>query len=318
VKLSAERVESYRGFVTKLWNAARFCEMNGIGPEAAFDPSRVVLPLSRWLLAETNAAIQAATDALEAYRFDEYASAAYHFVWNTFCDWFLEFAKPLLATGADHAAAAETRGVGAYVLGQILRLLHPAIPFVTEELWDRFGYGEPSSLIGTAWPSPVVAPGAELARAELDWVVRLITLVRSVRAEMNVPPSRPSPVLLQGASAQSMGRVDRWMDAIRRLARASDISALVGDVPKGCAQAVLDEATIVLPLEGLIDIAMEQARLIKERDKLLADAKKTAQKLANADFISRAPEEVVSENRERLEAAQLEIARLQAALDRLG
>ena len=318
VKLSAARVESYRGFVTKLWNAARFCEMNGISHDAAFDPSSVVLPLSRWLLAETNAAIQAATDALEAYRFDEYASAAYRFVWNTFCDWFLEFAKPLLAAGADPAAAGETRAVGAYVLGQILRLLHPAIPFVTEELWDRFGYGEPSSLIGTAWPSPVVAPGAEQARAELDWVVRLITLVRSVRAEMNVPPSKPSPVLLQGASAQSMGRVDRWMDAIRRLARASDISALVGDVPKGCAQAVLDEATIVLPLEGLIDIATEQARLIKERDKLLADAKKTAQKLANADFVSRAPEEVVAENRERLEAAQLEIARLQAALDRLG
>jgi valyl-tRNA synthetase len=311
-------VESYRGFVTKLWNAARFCEMNGIGPDVEFDPSRVVLPLSRWLLAETNVAIEAATDALEAYRFDEYASAVYRFVWNTFCDWFLEFAKPLLAAGADPVSAAEIRGVGAFVLGQILRLLHPAIPFVNEELWDRFGYGEPSSLIGTAWPSPVVATGAEQARAELDWVVRLITLVRSVRAEMNVPPSRPSPVLLQGASAQSMGRVDRWMDAIRRLARASDISALVGDVPKGCAQAVLDEATIVLPLEGLIDIAMEQARLIKERDKLLADAKKTAQKLANADFISRAPEEVVSENRERLEAAQLEIARLQAALDRLG
>ncbi len=163
-----------------------------------------------------------------------------------------------------------------------------------------------------------MAPGAEQARAELDWVVRLITLVRSVRAEMNVPPSKPSPVLLQGASAQSMGRVDRWMDAIRRLARASDVSALVGDVPKGSAQAVLDEATIVLPLEGLIDIALERARLIKERDKLLAEAKKTAQKLANADFVSRAPEEVVTENRERLEAAQSEIARLQAALDRLG
>jgi valyl-tRNA synthetase len=134
---------------------------------------------------------------------------------------------------------------------------------------------------------------------------------------MNVPPSKPSPILLQGASAQSMVRVDRWIDAIRRLARASDISALVGDVPKGCAQAVLDEATIVLPLQGLIDIAMEQARLIKERDKLLADAKKTMQKLANVDFVSRAPEEVVTENRERVKVAQLEIARLQAALDRL-
>jgi valyl-tRNA synthetase len=318
VKLSAARVQDYRGFVTKLWNAARFCEMNGMKPDAGFDPAGVRLPLSRWLLAEMNAAIGEATDALEAYRFDEYAAAGYRFVWNTFCDWFLEFAKPLLAEGASPTDAAEVRGVGAYVLGRVLRLLHPATPFVTEELWDRFGYGEPSSLIGTDWPAAVEVPAAEQARAELDWVVRLITLVRSVRAEMNVPPSKPSPVLLQGVSAEAMGRVDRWIDAIRRLARASEVSALVGEVPKGSAQAVLDEATIVLPLGGLIDIAVERSRLAKERDKLEADAKKTAQKLANADFVSRAPEEVVAENRGRLEAAESEIARLQAALDRLG
>jgi valyl-tRNA synthetase len=318
VKLGASRVQDYRAFITKLWNAARFCEMNAMKPDAHFDPAGVTLPLSRWLLAQTNAAIHDATDALENYRFDEYASASYRFVWNTFCDWFLEFAKPMLAPGADPADAAETRAVGAYVLGQILRLLHPAVPFVTEELWDRFGYGEPCSLIGSAWPSPIPAPDASDARAELDWVVRLITLVRSVRAEMNVPPSKPSPVLLQGASAASISRADRWIEAIRRLARASDVSALVGAVPKAAAQAVLDEATIVLPLEGLIDIQLERTRLVKERDKLLADAKKIGQKLANADFVSRAPEEVVVENRERLEAAQSEVARLQVALDRLA
>jgi valyl-tRNA synthetase len=161
-------------------------------------------------------------------------------------------------------------------------------------------------------------PDAEQARAELDWVVRLIGLVRSIRAEMNVPPSKPSPVLLQAASSHAMERVGRWMDAIRRLARASDVSALTGEVPKGSAQGVLDDATIVLPLEGLIDIAVERARLTKDRDKLMVEAKKLEQKLANADFVSRAPEEVVTENRERLAAAHSEIARLQAALDRLG
>ena len=318
VKLGAARVQDYRGFVTKLWNAARFCEMNGMQPDAGFDPASVTLPLSRWLLAETNNAIREATAALEAYRFDEYAAAGYRFVWNTFCDWFLEFAKPLFAEGAAPAAAAEIRSVGAYVLGQILRLLHPVIPFVTEELWDRFGYGEPCSLIGTAWPSPVAVPGAEQAREELDWVVRLITLVRSVRAEMNVPPSKPSPVLLQGVSAEGLGRVDRWLDAIKRLARASEVSALTGDIPRESAQAGLDDVTIVLPLTGLIDIAVERARLAKERDRLAVDARKTAQKLANADFVSRAPDEVVAENRERLAAAESEIARLQAALVRLG
>ncbi len=317
VKLSAARVQDYRGFVTKLWNAARFCEMNGMQPEAAFDPAGVKLPLSRWLLTETNTAILEATAALEAYRFDEYAGAGYRFVWNNFCDWFLELSKPLLAEGADPAGAAEIRSVGAHVLGQILRLLHPAIPFVTEELWDRFGYGEACSLIGTSWPEPVAVPDAQQARDELDWVVRLIGQVRSVRAEMNVPPSKPSPVLLQGASDEAMGRVGRWMDAIRRLARASDVSVLTGDVPKGSALAVLDEITIVLPLEGLIDIAAERARLSKERDKLIVDAKKTRQKLDNADFVSRAKEEVVAENRERLATADSEIARLQAALDRL-
>ncbi len=318
VKLGAARVESYRGFITKLWNAARFCEMNGMRPVAGFDPAAVTLPLSRWLLDSANTAITEATGALDAYRFDDYAAACYRFVWNNFCDWFLELSKPLLADGASPADAGEIRAVGAHVLGLILRLLHPAIPFVTEEVWDRFGYGEAFSLIGAAWPEPLAVPGAGPARAELDWVVRLIGQVRSVRTEMNVPPSKPSPVLLQGATADMLARTDRWSDAIRRLARASEVLPLTGDVPKGSALAMLDDVTIVLPLEGLIDIAAERARLSKDRDKLSVEAKKTSQKLDNPDFIGRAKEEVVTENRERLAAALSEIARLQAALDRLG
>jgi valyl-tRNA synthetase len=318
IKLGASRVQDHRAFITKLWNAARFCEMNGMRPDPDFNPSHARLPLSRWLLDGANAAISEATEALEAYRFDEYAAAGYRFVWNSFCDWFLEFAKPLLAEGADPAEAAEIRAVGAHVLGVILRLLHPAIPFVTEELWDRFGYGEPNGLIRAAWPAPATVTDAEQARTELDWVVRLIGLVRSVRTEMNVPPSKPSPVLLLGAPPEALGRIDRWIDAIRRLARASEVRPLMGDVPKGSAQAMLDETTVVLPLQGLIDIGTERARLVKERDKASAEVKKINQKLENADFVARAPEEVVAENRERLAAALSEIDRLQAALDRLG
>jgi valyl-tRNA synthetase len=317
VKLSAARVQDYRGFVTKLWNAARFCEINGMKPTLDFRPETATLPLSRWLLAEAYTAIQEATDALEAYRFDEYAAAGYRFVWNTFCDWFLEFAKPLLAEGARQDDAAEIRAVGAHVLGLILRLLHPVIPFVTEELWDRFGYGDSFSLIDAAWPEAIALQGAAPARAELDWVVRLITLVRSVRSEMNVPPSKPSPVLLQGASAEALARVDRWIDAIRRLARASDIAPLAGAIPKGSAQAVLDDTTLVLPLEGVIDIAQERTRLAKEQEKLTGEARKISQKLANADFVSRAPEAVVGENRDRLASMQTEIDRLREALARL-
>jgi valyl-tRNA synthetase len=311
VKLGAARVESYRRFVTKLWNAARFCEMNDIRPDASFDPSHARLPLTRWILDAMSRAIEEATAALEAYRFDEYAAACYRFTWDTFCDWFVEFAKPVLAE-------TEVKQTAAYVLGNILRLLHPAMPFVTEELWDRFGYGEPCSLIRTAWPEPVAVPDAAAARDELDWVVRLISEVRSVRTEMNVPPGTLTPILLRDAAPETLARGQHWMDAIRMLARASELRPLDGEMPKGSAQTVLDGVTVILPLAGVIDIAAERARLAKERDKAMGEARKVAQKLDNADFVKRAPEEVVEENRERLAATQADIARLEAALQRIA
>jgi valyl-tRNA synthetase len=263
-----------------------------------------------------NTAVAEATAALEADRFDEYAASCYRFTWHTFCDWFLEFAKPVLS-GSDAAAAAELRAVAAHVLGILLRLLHPAMPFVTEELWDRFGYGPAFSLIRAQWPEVSPITDAEEARAELDWVVRLIAGIRSVRSEMNVPPGTLVPVLLRDAAPETLSRGVRWSEVIGRLARASELKPLNGEMPKGSAQAVLDEATIVLPLTGLIDLGAEQARLGRERDKALKEAHKVSQKLANPDFVRRAPEEVVEENRERLENFQAEVARLDAALARI-
>jgi valyl-tRNA synthetase len=322
VKLGAARVRDYRAFVTKLWNAARFCEMNEMRPVEDFDPAGVKAPLNRWILDACDTAIAEAGAALEAYRFDEYAQTVYRFVWNNFCDWFLELAKPALVPGADTDAAREVRETGAYVLGLILRLAHPAMPYVTEELWARFGYGESGSLITTPWPERPTVTNAEAAREELDWVVRLIGLVRSIRAEMNVPPSAMAPILLRDASAEEMARAQTWMEAIRRLARASEVSASSGAqsgaIPAGSAQAVLDGATVVLPLTGLIDIAAEQARLRRERDKAAGEIRKVEQKLGNADFIRRAPEEVIDENRERLATFRSDVARLEAALERLG
>jgi valyl-tRNA synthetase len=318
VKLGEARVREYRSFVTKLWNAARFCEMNAARIDPGFDPARVRSALCRWILDAANGAAAEAAAALDSYRFDEYAQAGYRFVWHTYCDWFLEFAKPAFAAGADPAVAAEVRATAAYVLGVILRLLHPAMPFVTEELWHRFGYGAEWSLIRESWPAPVVVPEAEAARTELDWVVRLIGLVRSVRTEMNVPPSALAPVLLRDASAATMARAGRWMDAIGRLARASEVRALAGDLPPESAQAVLDEATLVLPMAGLIDLAAEKKRLAGARDKAMAEGEKVARKLANADFVARAKPEVVEESRERLVAFQAEAARLGAALGRIG
>jgi valyl-tRNA synthetase len=198
-----------------------------------------------------------------------------------------------------------------------LRLLHPAMPFVTEELWDRFGYGEPCSLIRAAWPEPTAVPDAPAAHEELDWVVRLISEVRSARTEMNVPPGTLTPILLRDASPDTLARGQRWIDAIRRLARASELRPLVGEMPEGVAQLVLDEATVVLPLAGAIDVGTERTRLTRERDKATGEARKLAQKLDNADFVRRAPEAVVEENRERLAAAQADMARLEAALHRI-
>jgi valyl-tRNA synthetase len=318
VKLSATLVEQDRGFVTKLWNAARFCEMNGMAPDPAFDPASARLPLARWLLDAAGRAMTDATAALDAFRIDEYAASCYRFVWNEFCDWFLELAKPTLAN-ADSAEAAELRGAGAYALGLILRLLHPAVPFVTETLWDEMGYGAPCSLIRAPWPQPPVVTDAAAARDELDWIIRLVSEVRTVRAEMGVPPSVLSPVLLRDARPERVARAAAWEGSIRRLARASELRAFgPGDSLTGAAQAVLDEATIILPLAGLIDLDAERARLTRDRDRAAAEAARIAAKLGNDSFVARAKPEIVEETRERLTAAEAEVSRLDAALARLG
>ena len=317
VKLGRATVESYRSFVTKLWNAARFCEMNGVAPVPGFAVGQAGSPLCRWVLDAANTAVAEATAALEAFRFNDYAAACYRFTWNTYCDWFLEFAKPVL-TGPDGAAKDEVRATAAHVLGIILRLLHPAMPYVTEHLWGAMGYGAPCSLIRAAWPEAQVVDAPEAARAELDWLVRMISTVRTVRSEMNVPPSALAPILLQGAHAETMARVARWPEALQRMGRASRVEALDGPLPQDCAQVVVDEATAVIPLAGLIDLAAERARLGKDMAKAEAEAEKVRRKLANADFVVRAKPEVVEENRERLLAHEAEAARLAAALGRIG
>ncbi len=317
IKLGAAGVESNRRFVTKLWNAARFCEMNGIAPVPGFDPAAARSPLCRWLLDGANRMMAEADAALEAYRFDDYAAAAYRFTWHSFCDWFLEFAKPVLS-GPAGPDAAELRATAAHVLGVILRVLHPAMPFVTEHLWDEMGYGAPCSLIRAPWPQPgpVADPGA--VREELDWVVRLIGEVRGVRSEMQIAPAVLTPILLRDAAPETMARAARWAESIHRMARASSVELLDGPLPPGSAQIVVDEATVVLPLAGVIDLDAERARLTKERAKALAEAEKVMRKLDNAEFVAKARPEVVEENRGRLAAFQQEAARIEAAIARIA
>ena len=317
IKLGASRVAESRSFVTKLWNAARFCEMNGVAPVAGFDPAAVRAPLCRWLLDAANGVAAEAGAALETFRFDEYAAACYRFTWNVFCDWFVELSKPVFS-GADGAEKQELRATAAHVLGMVLRLLHPATPFVTEALWDAFGYGPRLSLIRAAWPEAARVHAASDARAELDWVIRFITTVRTVRAEMNVPPSVKTPVLLRDASTVTRQRAADWLDAATRLARISAIDEAPEHTPAGSAQMVLDAAVLVMPLAELIDLAVEGARLRRDRDRVVADVAKLAAKLANADFVARAKPEIVDENRERLRRSEAELTRLEAALARLS
>jgi valyl-tRNA synthetase len=313
VKLGAAKVEANRSFITKLWNAARFCEMNAVLPNPAFKPEAARLPLSRWILDAANTAVIEATAALDAFRINDYANICWHFAWGDFCDWFLEFAKPAFATDD----AEEIRDVAGYVLGVLLRLLHPITPFVTETLWDHFGYGEAGSLIRADWPSAIAVHDAAPAQAELSWTKKLISEIRTVRSEMNVPPSIKSPVLLKDASAETLLRAERWKEAIFRMARASEIGPLTGEVPRGSAQAVINEATVILPLAELIDLDAERARLQSAQAKAAAELAKVEQKLGNADFVARAPEAIIAENRERRENFQAEIARLEAALQRI-
>ena len=317
IKLGAARVAEARAFVTKLWNAARFCEMNGVAPDPGFDPVRVQAPLCRWLLDAANLATAEATAALEAYRFDEYAQACYRFTWNQFCDWFVELSKPVLA-GSDGPEKQELRATAAYVLGVILRLLHPCAPFVTEAVWDGFGFGAPLGLIRAPWPEPVAVTDAQAARDEIDWVIRFVTAVRTVRAEMNVPPSVKAPVLLRDAAPLTHRRAQAWLDAATRLARISIIAEAPAHTPPGSAQLVLDEATLVLPLADLIDLGAERVRLHRERARAGDDHAKARAKLANVDFVARARAEVVEEHKERESRAAGEIARLDAALARLS
>jgi valyl-tRNA synthetase len=316
IKLSASRVEGYRNFATKLWNAARFAEINACAPVKDFDPATAKETINRWIAGESERALAAVTEAIEAYRFNEAAGDIYAFTWHKFCDWYLELIKPILS-GADLEAAAETRAMTAFVLDRALKLLHPFMPFVTEELWKKLapeGEGRDTLLILAAWPKHQGLENKE-ADAEIGWVIRLISEVRSVRSEMNVPAGAKVPLIVTGASEETTARAKRHEETILRLARIENMS--FGKAPAGAVQIVLDEATLALPLAGIIDVAAESNRLKREIDKVGSEIRQLDAKLANEKFVARAPEHVVEEQRERKADAEATAARLEQALKRL-
>ncbi|MEX1206609.1 MAG: class I tRNA ligase family protein, partial [Dongiaceae bacterium] len=247
--------------------------------------------------------------------FNDAANALYHFVWHEFCDWYLEFAKPILG-GADAGAARETRAAAAWALDRLLHLLHPFMPFVTEELWAATGGTGP--LISADWPVFDAGLVDEAAAAELDWAIRLISAVRAVRSEMNVPAAARVPLRLRDANATTLARLAAHRDQITLLARLDSIETGAAATPQGAVQIVVDEATVVLPLAGVIDVAQEKARLAKEVAKTTDDIARIEKKLANAQFVAKAPPEVVEEQRQRMADAEQARARLATALERLA
>jgi valyl-tRNA synthetase len=344
IKLAPQRVEGYRNFATKLWNACRFAEMNGCALTPGFDATQAKQTLNRWIAHETARAAREVTEAIEAYRFNDAAGSIYRFVWNVYCDWYLELAKPVLL-GEDGAAKSETRAMVAWARDEILKLLHPFMPFITEELWAVTAPRD-GLLTLTAWPrkaaeftaeqmallsatnpndpltppvflAPAVADFSDpAAEAEIGWVVDLVTAIRSVRAEMNIAPATLTPLVLAGASAETKARAQRWNDVVKRMARLADIS-FADSAPEGAVQLLVRGETAALPLKGVIDLSAEQARLDKELTKADADIKRVDAKLGNEKFVANAPEEIVEEEKEKREAAVARKAKILEALERL-
>ena len=307
IKLDEKRVEGYRNFATKLWNAARFLQMNGVGASETIAAPAADQAVNRWIIGEVVATLTKLDQAFDELRYDDMADAIYHFVWGTFCDWYVELVKG--------AFDDETKKVAAWAFDQILVMLHPLMPFITEELWHAMGT-RPYELIIASWPDPRAQTDAR-AKAELDWLVRLVSEIRSARTELNVPPGAKLSLYAAGASDETASRLERNAATISRLARleAIECTPFAGS---GAVQVVVDEATFALPLQDVIDLDAEKSRLEKAFAAALKERDSLAQRLANPNFSERAKPEAVEKARTDHDARSAEAEQLRAALERLG
>ena len=312
IKMDERRVEGYRNFATKLWNAARFAQANGIVASTTLEAPNATLAVNKWIIAETVKTVQAVDLALADYRFDGAANAIYQFVWSRFCDWYLELIKPVLQGGEE--GGEETRAVAGWVLDQILVLLHPFMPFITEELWHAMGARD-HDLIVAQWPMADARALDPEAEREIDWLIRLVSEIRAARTELNVPPGARLPMHVRDANEGTTARLTRQASALARLAR---VDAAEGEVTGGAAQVVVDEATFVLPLEGVIDLEAERQRLTKAIAAVEKERDALGGRLGNASFVERAKPEAVEKARADHADKMAEAARLHAALGRLG
>ncbi len=299
LRMSDQAAEGGQRFATKLWNAARFAEMNGCARMEGFDPAATKHTLNRWIATETGRCIAEVTEALEDFRFNDASGAAYRFTWNTFCDWYLELAKPIF-NGDDEAAKAETRATAAWALDEILKVLHPIMPFLTEELWERLGdegNAHDGLLMLTAWPEPKVSD--EAAAGEINWLVDLISEIRSVRAEMNIPAGAKVSVVVAGASEQTKVRLKTHESAILRLARAETVS-LADAAPSGAAQIIVGEATVCLPLAGVIDLGAERPDFRRKPASWKVRSRRSRRSFPTRHSLPRPPKRLLTANAKKL------------------
>ncbi|MBL0767350.1 valine--tRNA ligase [Sphingopyxis sp. DHUNG17] len=305
IKMDDARLAGYRNFATKLWNAARFCEANGISASTSLEAPIATLPVNRWIIGEVADTVAAMDRAFAAYRFDDAANAIYSFAWDLFCDWYLELIKG--------AIDDETKAVAGWVLDQILVMLHPFMPFITEELWTVMGERADYPLITAKWPEPAAERDAD-ASDDIDWLIKLVSEIRGAKAELGLPPGAR---LTAHFPAPLKARAERLSAQLDRLARLETVS--FDPAPAGAsAQLVVEGETITVPLEGVIDIAAERERLTKALAAATKERDSLAGRLNNPAFVERAKPEAVDKARADHEAKAAEAERLSSALARIG
>lgn len=313
INVSEARIQGYRNFATKLWNSARFGEMNECALPADFDENGVKHPVNRWIVAKVKEATVELTENLDNFRFSDAANTVYQFVWGAFCDWYIEMIKPILY-GSNEEEKAETRAAFAWVLNRILVILHPFMPFITSELWNNTGTRS-ERLINVSWPKNESFDTAAIG--DIDWVIELIGSIRSLRAEMNLPAGAKLTVLLKGANADSLAHLLRFKPIICSLARLEDICGYEEEITPDMVQSVFREASLLIPLKGVVDFAAERERLQKELAGLEQNLAGYERKLSNPSFVERAPAAVVEEEKRRRAEALENKAKVEEALARI-
>lgn len=315
INLSDSRIQGYRNFATKLWNAARFCEMNECYSVKDFDVTSAKLEISKWIMAKAKETSAEVTENLNNFRFSDAANAVYQFIWGTFCDWYIELIKPIFY-GENADEIKEIRAVTAWTLDRILVMLHPFMPFITEELWDNLTIRS-GKLIHAAWPTDETVNGAD--KNEIDRAIDIISAIRSLRSAMNLPAGAKLHAFVKDSAAETLSVVERQKALICKLARLEELDALGNrEVTKDMVQTVSREAAILIPLKGVVDFEAERARLQKELETLNKNLEGYSRKLNNESFVAKAPAAVVAEEKRRQAEAQENKSKVEEALARIA